>query len=154
MPTVGENIKRYRKSKKITQGELGALVGMTASAIMRYEKGDRDISMTNLKAIAKSLEVSVSDLVWEGEGTAPKPLRGVSTPSGSYLLSPDDHWEDENGVGHTEPERLPVPPTPKVRIDAALYKLNPTGQDVAAGRVEELTKIPDYQKPKDPPERR
>lgn len=40
---------------------------------------------------------------------------------------------------------------PKGRILRALYALNSTGQQVAAERVEELTKIPDYQAEKAAP---
>ncbi len=43
--------------------------------------------------------------------------------------------------------------SPKARIDAALDKLNDTGQKEAIRRVEELTEVPKYQreKPKDAP---
>ncbi len=37
--TIGENIKRIRKEKHLTQKELGHLCGMADSAIRRYELG-------------------------------------------------------------------------------------------------------------------
>ena len=39
--TIGERIKEERLKKGWTQTQLGEIVGCSAAAIMRYEKGER-----------------------------------------------------------------------------------------------------------------
>lgn len=56
--TTGSRIKGCRIKKKLTQGELGALVGVSATAIMRYEQGEREPKVQTFRAIAKALDVS------------------------------------------------------------------------------------------------
>lgn len=67
--TIGENIKRIRKERGLTQDELGNLVNLSGVAIMRYEKGQREPRQDTLIKIAKALGVHLRDLVdtsmWE-----------------------------------------------------------------------------------------
>lgn len=67
--TVGENIKRIRKERGLTQDELGNLVNLSGVAIMRYEKGQREPRQDTLIKIAKALGVHLRDLadtsMWE-----------------------------------------------------------------------------------------
>ena len=60
---VGQKIKQQRKNKKITQYELANLIGKTENSIRKYEKGLVNIPVDVLKLIAKSLEISVYDLI-------------------------------------------------------------------------------------------
>ena len=77
---LGENIKRLRKVKGLTQYELGDIIGKTHVAIGRYEKGERIPSLSKnglwnyennvrspqlstIEAIAQALEVSVPELL-------------------------------------------------------------------------------------------
>ncbi len=53
---TGSLIKEYRRKKGLTQGELGEKVGVTASAIMRYEQGKRGVTLEMLNRIAIALE--------------------------------------------------------------------------------------------------
>lgn len=63
---VGNRIKELRKSKKLSQSELGNLIGQTGASIMRYEKGKRKPSKEIIEKIAEVLEVSPSTLFgWE-----------------------------------------------------------------------------------------
>lgn len=61
--SVGENIKHHRKENGLTQEELGALIGISGVAIMRYEKGQREPKQETLMKIAKALGVHLRDLV-------------------------------------------------------------------------------------------
>jgi len=54
---TGALIKEYRKKKGLTQGELGEKVGVTASAIMRYEQGKRGLNLETINRIASALDV-------------------------------------------------------------------------------------------------
>lgn len=39
MPAIGEQIKKYRTEKGITQEKLGQLIGVTTQAVSRWERG-------------------------------------------------------------------------------------------------------------------
>ena len=60
---VGKRIKEVRKSKKLLQAELGALVGTSGDIIGRYERGKMSPSIETTVKIAEALEVSVDYLV-------------------------------------------------------------------------------------------
>lgn len=50
---VGDNISRYRKKKKLTQGGLGLEVGLTRMHINRIENGD-NLTLRTLLRLAKA----------------------------------------------------------------------------------------------------
>ncbi len=61
MSVIGEQIKKYRVEKGITQEQLGQLVGVTTQAVSRWERGgtpDAEI----LPALSKVLDVSIDAL--------------------------------------------------------------------------------------------
>ena len=47
--SVGENIRRYRKSRGMTQAQLAEAVGLTEGAVRHYESGIRAVSVNALK---------------------------------------------------------------------------------------------------------
>ena len=59
---TGDNIRRYRKAKGLTQAQLADAVGLTEGAIRHYESGIRAVKPELLEEIAKALEVSVGAL--------------------------------------------------------------------------------------------
>lgn len=70
--SLSENIRKYRKAKKMTQKELAALVGRTESAIQKYEaKENKNASpplpvtppLDILEKISKVLDVEMSILL-------------------------------------------------------------------------------------------
>lgn len=65
MSTIGENIKRIRKEKGLTQKQLGDLCNppMADSAIRRYEIGKANPKMETLQKIAAALNIKLSELV-------------------------------------------------------------------------------------------
>ena len=50
---IGQKIKEAREQNKMTQSELGKLLGYTSVAITNYEKGKRKISIDDLEKIAQ-----------------------------------------------------------------------------------------------------
>lgn len=60
---LGENIKKYRKQKGLTQKELASKVGVTASTITKYEKGDLQPNLDTIKEIAKALDISYVEII-------------------------------------------------------------------------------------------
>lgn len=67
--TVGERIKAVREERGLTQTELGAKIGVSGVAIMRYEKGQRQLNLSQLIRIAAALGVNWNSLVTEEERT-------------------------------------------------------------------------------------
>ena len=64
--TVGERIKSARKSKKMSQEELGNLLGIGKSSISEWESGKRPIPIDTMEEIADHLQVTVPYLMgWE-----------------------------------------------------------------------------------------
>uniref|UniRef100_UPI00403F8536 helix-turn-helix domain-containing protein n=1 Tax=Lentilactobacillus hilgardii TaxID=1588 RepID=UPI00403F8536 len=65
MATLGERIKEFRKSKHLTQRDLGNKVHLSPQVISNYERGYSTPSADDMKNIASALEVSLSDLYAE-----------------------------------------------------------------------------------------
>ena len=61
--SAGDNIKRIRKQKGLTQKQLGELCGLADSAIRRYENGGANPKFETQKRIAAALGVSVWELI-------------------------------------------------------------------------------------------
>lgn len=121
--TVGEKIRAARTAQGLTQDELGGRCGIAGANIRKYELGKANPKFSTLARIADALNIPVQDLIedWSKVNTE-EFIKRVCY-----------------GEGITVPDA-------EERIAAALEKLNTTGQNVAVERVEELTKIPDYQK--------
>ncbi len=124
---IGENIKRIRIQKKMTQKELGEkLGGITQQQIGQWENGNKNPKLGNIQKLAAALEVSLFDLVDQEE----------------YNNAIDIEVEEElkrqfdNGTIELLPSNL---------LDD-YSRLNDTGKHEAEKRVHELTEIPRYTK--------
>lgn len=62
---IGENIKRIRKEKGITQKELGKRLGITQAAIGQFENNNSNLKMDTIKKIADALGVNYTRLIIE-----------------------------------------------------------------------------------------
>ncbi len=58
----GNNLKRLRESKNLTQEELAELIGVEYQTISRIETGLYFTSYENLQKIAQALNVTIADL--------------------------------------------------------------------------------------------
>lgn len=56
---IGSRIKKAREEKRLSQAELGARLGLTATAVNYYEKGKRKISIDDLFRLAATLDKPV-----------------------------------------------------------------------------------------------
>ena len=64
MQLIGCRIRALRKRRGLSQEQLGELVGFSQSKISKIENGDWD-SLSDLRLIAKALEVPIEELVRE-----------------------------------------------------------------------------------------
>lgn len=60
--SFGKNLKKIRESKNITQAQLAIDCDFDVSVISRIERGVVNTSLSNLKLIAKALNISPKDL--------------------------------------------------------------------------------------------
>lgn len=93
--TIGENLKRLRKDKGLTQKQLGSLCGMADSAVRRYELGKSNPKIQTLHKIAKGLGISVHTLV-EGCGPEYRFISRTDIPDSAsrHNKNPEYIWDD------------------------------------------------------------
>lgn len=75
---VSKNIKRLRDLLGLTQSEFAERVGLSLSAIQRFEQGERVPRQSTLTQIAKSLGVYVDELVFDPENLSLSMVDNVS----------------------------------------------------------------------------
>lgn len=60
---IGENIKKFRYAKKMTQKELAEILNVTTRTIQNYESGNREPSISTIKSLAEALDVEIISLL-------------------------------------------------------------------------------------------
>jgi transcriptional regulator with XRE-family HTH domain len=60
--TVGFRIRELRAARRLTQAELATACGLHRTFIGSVERGERNISVLNLRRIAKRLRVSIAEV--------------------------------------------------------------------------------------------
>ncbi len=60
---IGEVIRKYRKEREMTQEQLARLLGVTASAVNKWEKGSACPDIALLAPIARALDISLDTLL-------------------------------------------------------------------------------------------
>lgn len=63
---LAENIKDFRKRMGLSQESLAEKCNLHRTYIGSVERGERNVTLSTLEVIAKTLEVSVVDLLTEG----------------------------------------------------------------------------------------
>lgn len=102
---TGDNIRRYRKAKGLTQAQLADAVGLTEGAIRHYESGIRAVKPELLEEIANALEVSVGALKDYGVETSQDLMALLLQLEEGYGLVPS-----EDGMGLAIDPRTPHAP--------------------------------------------
>lgn len=59
---LGNNIRKYRKQKKMTQSELANVIDKSLRTIQKYEKDEVVPTYTVLKEISNALNITLQDL--------------------------------------------------------------------------------------------
>lgn len=151
--TVGENIKKFRLEKSMTQKELGEMCGLADSAIRRYELGGANPKMETLHKIAKALDKSIILLVEGCEDKYPLSEKDFKTDLENSMTN-DEYvlyktWKDQNKTKCLLEKLKPDETTTTLdirenKILSDFKQLNNTGKMEAIKRVEELTEILRY----------
>ena len=64
---IGENIKRFRRERNLTQEEMAAHLGVSFQSVSKWERGDGYPDITMLPALANYFRVSVDELLGMSE---------------------------------------------------------------------------------------
>ncbi|MDQ0066030.1 helix-turn-helix domain-containing protein [Chryseobacterium lathyri] len=62
---VGNQIRKFREKKKLSQTELAELIGKDRQYLYKIEKGKVTSNVFTIALIASALDISLSDLVEE-----------------------------------------------------------------------------------------
>lgn len=61
------NLRKLREARGLSQADISVLLGKASRTILRWEAGEQDPNLTDLRNMAKVFEVSVAYLVGEEE---------------------------------------------------------------------------------------
>jgi transcriptional regulator with XRE-family HTH domain len=78
--SIGDNIKRIRTAKSLSQKEVLTVANLDAAQYSRIENGKTDPTVSTLEKIAKALGVSLAELF-----TTEKDLKDVATADKSVM---------------------------------------------------------------------
>lgn len=118
--TVGENIRKFRKERNLTQKQLGQKCGIDEANIRKYELGNANPKFETVAKIAKALDTTPLILFYGPDAQA---RLDQATSESSLLIEPDE----------MEHELLEV-----------FWKLNEKGAAIALERLKELAEISRY----------
>ncbi|AYA98873.1 helix-turn-helix domain-containing protein [Lachnoanaerobaculum umeaense] len=122
---VGENIKKFRKLKGLTQKELAEKLGITQQSVAQYERTNKLPKLETLLYIANALDITLNGLLFgESDLESEKALEKAMEETAK--------WNDK---------------IIKRALIEHYNKLNKLGREKAVERVEELTEIEKYTDP-------
>lgn len=131
---IGFKIKELRTQKKITQKQLGKLIGKTESSIQKYECGSVEVPLSVLEKIANVLDVSILTLMDISQI--------LSLAQTNINLGNPDMADSFLSIAEIMyKKKYPL----DVRLQANYELLNNAGKEKAVSYIEDLTKIEEYQ---------
>lgn len=143
MTVSGKMIKEAREKARLTQEQLGEMLGVTGVTIMRYEKGQRQPRFEQIEAIAAALNVSFVDLF------DPVIASALQTIVDNNIDSADECIREKYGivgdyvVVETNNDDIR-------KLMQAYTKLNSSGQKEAIRNVEIIAGNPIFQRQEAP----
>lgn len=135
--TIGERIREIRKSRGLTQRELGERLGLSYQSIAQWENDLRKPKSETILKIACALGVRYEDIV------------GLETfDTGAEF---DERWKELTKNANSENLTVIHTTDPRKFIDFALDQMTEEGQTKVAERAAEVLEVPRYRKdvPKD-----
>lgn len=127
--TLGERIQSTRKKAGYTQQDLATKIGVATITVRQYELGKRQPNLETLQNIAKALETPLGELM------------GLEYMGGGLWGKEADPEVYEKVAGNIEKFH-----GKKAQLNKAFDRLNEIGQRKAVENIEDLAKIPEYQK--------
>ncbi len=95
---LGPNIRTLRKARKMSQGDLAEIFGVSVNAVSKWEKGLAEPSLDRLTAIAEMFGVSLDELC----GELPSPdMSTLKVMNRAFAQMTPDEQEKLLAVGRT-----------------------------------------------------
>lgn len=171
--TIGERIRELRNERGMTQKEVGERAGIAEPTIRRYELGKLNPKFETVQKIAKALEVPTSCVYGmnvqndvDKQNSVEKMLSAAVLPNGDVDIEKftESLVKDKATVLASELVQMRLATDALYEssmqswtdegllttLGAAFRTLNRIGKIEALNRVDELTKIPRYQRPAEP----
>lgn len=139
---IWENIKRIRKEKGITQQNLADLIGKGKSTVQKYELGITCPPLDVIRKICVALDCDFHDIV---QSDPPHQSTQESRRQVEKLMGQESGYLDAPIPTEQEETEKRVQ-----RVRAAFDAMSQDGQEEATRRVEELSRLPEYQKKESP----
>lgn len=160
--TIGENIKRIRKEKGLTQKKLGQLSGINEVQLRQYELGKSNPKIETILKISNALNVNIAELIPEAFARINSTNTNIIHDT-DLLLDQLPNMElpceikeiirknaitqkHEHQQKTFEMNLLFMLNAEQRKLFSDFLSLNDTGKQKAIEQVEMLTKIPEYQK--------
>jgi transcriptional regulator with XRE-family HTH domain len=64
---LGQRVREQRQARALSQADLGRLCSLHRTFIGSIERGERNVSILNLRVVAKTLRISLAELLKESE---------------------------------------------------------------------------------------
>ena len=143
--SVGDNIQKLRKERKLTQADLAKKANLSEISIRKYESGDRYPKLETLRNIATALNVGLWELKPEWSEFSPEEVKKDLTYQGGGFYGKEAPKEVHDKFIQRLTDK-------KTELNRKIDILNNTGQQKALDYVADLAKIPEYCKDPDTPE--
>ncbi|WP_053225779.1 helix-turn-helix domain-containing protein [Solirubrobacter soli] len=138
-------LRAVRRTRHLSQHDLGDLAGVSASAISQVERAERGLSLATLVRLSAALDVTIDDLLRGKEPGAYRIGRRTDDPQAGFehtvsLLHGDDLWIDLVHLGPRE-SGTPVASPPGigvVAVGSGLVQVQVAGQSPAVRHGEVL----------------
>lgn len=158
---IGNTLKKIRKEKGYTQKKFAEKADIPVSTYSNYENGNRNPNLQTLQKFADLLNVSLSEIILSAAVRKEK-LEHLSSEEKEKIsdevytgaqklaevIKTHEFERSQSGIFDgdifEDMERHD-------KIIEYLGQLNVLGRQTAVERIEELTKIPEYRKDKQPP---
>jgi len=137
--SIGERIRDYRKKAGLSQKELGQKLDVSQQHIAQYENGKRTPKLDTIQKIATALQIDINTLL-EHDYLDESPIyrtheRIGDTDSELFL-------EHKKNLLTKDIDFEPI----DIEMIKRFKTLNETGQGKAIDYVEDIAKLPEYQK--------
>jgi transcriptional regulator with XRE-family HTH domain len=89
-PDLAEQVREWRRARRLSQGQLEGKAGLSHNAVSRIENGQVSPRLDTLEAIAMALVISVEELQFRRpmtSSTDPRPMEGDVQELASLLSS-------------------------------------------------------------------
>ncbi len=141
---IGKRIRQVRVEKKLSQVDLGKVLGISGAAVSKYETGDSDGGAINLARIAEIGSVSLDWLIsgngwcsFEAGGEIKEPITGYKVDKLPEI------WLEIIVVveEYLEEEKLTLSPQKRADLIAILYELFSEGEEIDSDTVARFVRL-------------